>query len=176
MPSLLGSFRHCCLSVNGSRETHMYNETARYFLWDIIIAFVHRDLFSYPFLAHGVSCFLVYLFSFGPLLHWYGAVFLMFEASTPLLNVSWFCDKTGRKGGMVQLVAGLLLLVTFFGVRIFWGISMSVQFYKDFFRTNDLPIPLVMLYSTANVLLNGLNIIWCVLPFASFYHVSNLCL
>ena len=56
-----------------------------------------------------------------PFLQYFSPRFLLWELSTPFLNIHWFLDKTGRTGSTFQLVNGILLLCTFFGVRIVYG-------------------------------------------------------
>lgn len=46
-------------------------------------------------LVHALASFAVFLFGLGPFTFYYGAVFILFELSTPFLNVHWFMDKVG---------------------------------------------------------------------------------
>ncbi|KAJ3123157.1 hypothetical protein HK100_011701 [Physocladia obscura] len=66
-----------------------------YFAWDIFMALQMGDV---GFIVHGVSAFMVYLLCFKPFIMYYGAVFILYELSTPFLNIHWVCDKTGLSG------------------------------------------------------------------------------
>ncbi|KAF8958822.1 hypothetical protein BGZ46_001888 [Entomortierella lignicola] len=96
-----------------------------------------------------------------PFLQYYGSVFLMFELSTPFLNIHWFMDKLGMTGTIYQLINGVILLSLFLGVRIIFGIYMSYQTYQSAVVVIDqIPWHLIIVYSLANVILNSLNIFW----------------
>ena len=51
-------------------------------------------------------------------MNYYGCVFLLYELSTPFLNIHWFCDKLNLTGSKIQLYNGFLLLGTFFLCRL----------------------------------------------------------
>jgi hypothetical protein len=115
---------------------------------------------------------------------------VLYELSTPFLNIHWFMDKLGMTGARAQLVNGILLLVTFAGCRLVWGVYQSALIYSDvwhawhattpfasrcaaFFsktRLNALvnvpldcrvlPTWLGVLYVGANTLLTLLNFFW----------------
>ncbi|KAG5460367.1 MAG: TLC domain-containing protein, partial [Olpidium bornovanus] len=96
-----------------------------------------------------------------------GAAFLMFELSTPFLNINWFMDKMGMAGSLLQLINGIVLLTAFFCARIVFGFVASWQTYENASKpvsveaTKPLvPTFLIVLYTVANLLLNGLNIYW----------------
>ncbi|KAJ3105285.1 kinesin motor protein cin8 [Phlyctochytrium bullatum] len=109
-----------------------------------------------------------------PFLQYYGAVFLMFELSTPFLNIHYFCDKFGYTGTTLQLVNGIILLIMFFGARLCFGFYWSYQFYGNgvfpdmadpgavsmFANMDRVPRHLFLIYGIANVLLNSLNVFW----------------
>ncbi|RKO84249.1 TRAM/LAG1/CLN8 homology domain-containing protein, partial [Blyttiomyces helicus] len=140
---------------------NVYAVACGYFLWDSIICLSYIRHFGPGFAVHGVACFIVFIFSFRPFLMYYGAGFLMFELSTPFLNIHWFCDKTGRTGSTLQLINGIVLLVVFFFARICLGFYNSADFYVNVYRRRaEIPTELIVTYSIANLLLNGLNVMW----------------
>ncbi|KAJ3025638.1 UNVERIFIED_CONTAM: hypothetical protein HDU68_006922 [Siphonaria sp. JEL0065] len=98
-----------------------------YFIWDIYVSFQIGDP---GFIIHGLSAFMVYFLSFKPFIMYYGAVFILYELSTPFLNIHWMCDKLGMTG---------------------------VSFYNQF---EKIPLHLVVAYTSLNLVLNGLNIFW----------------
>ncbi|CAB4425192.1 unnamed protein product [Rhizophagus irregularis] len=69
---------------------NVYSIACGYFLWDALVSLYHVREFGIGFVLHGTCCFGVFLFAYRPFLNYYGAVFLMFEISTPFLNIHWF--------------------------------------------------------------------------------------
>jgi len=58
-------------------------------------------------------------------------VFILWELSSPFLNIHWFCDKVGLTGSQLQLYNGLTLIATFFSCRLVWGTWQSGRVYRD---------------------------------------------
>jgi hypothetical protein len=69
-----------------------------------------------------------------PFVNYYGPVFILYELSTPFLNVHWFCDKLNMTGGTLQWYNGITLLVMFFGSRLCWGTWQSVRVFQDVWK------------------------------------------
>ena len=59
---------------------------------------------------------------------------MLYELSTPFLNIHWFCDKLKLTGSKLQLYNGIALLVSFFFCRIIWGTYQSVMIYSDIYK------------------------------------------
>nr|GAT55507.1 predicted protein [Mycena chlorophos] len=132
---------------------------AGYFMWDSLDAIVHFD--NIGFVLHGLTCGAIYILSFTPYLSYYAARFLMWELSTLFLNVHWALDKTNRTGGSLQLINGVLLLVTFFAVRLVAGGYWSYQFYETLFQSLDrAPFAAILAPGIGNLILQGLNWFW----------------
>jgi hypothetical protein len=66
-----------------------------------------------------------------PFANYYGLNFVLYEISTPFLNIHWFFDKLGMTGSRLQLYNGVVLLVSFFGCRVLWGNYQSIRIYHD---------------------------------------------
>jgi hypothetical protein len=66
-----------------------------------------------------------------PFVNYYGLNFILYEISTPFLNIHWFFDKLNKTGSRVQLFNGIALLTTFFGCRVLWGNYQSIRMYSD---------------------------------------------
>jgi len=140
---------------------NVYAIACGYFLWDSLVSLYYVKQFGVGFLVHGASCFGVYLFAYRPFLNYYGAAFLMFELSTPFLNLHWFMDKVGATGSLLQMINGVMLVSTFFFVRLVWGIYMSYQTLLSVLPVLDqVPLFLQVIYGGANVVLNTLNVFW----------------
>jgi hypothetical protein len=132
-----------------------------YFLWDSLDAII--NFIDIGFVVHGLACFTIYIIGFKPFLSYYGVRCLFWETSTFFLNIHWFLDKTSQTGGKLQLVNGGFLLATFFGIRIVWGIVMSVDFVQTLYKNQDkIPFYLICVYGLGNIALNLLNWIWLV--------------
>ena len=69
-----------------------------------------------------------------PFLNFYGPTFILYELSSPFLNIHWFCDKLNMTGTKVQLYNGIMLLFTFFSCRLVWGSYQSVRVFNDVYR------------------------------------------
>lgn len=67
-------------------------------------------------------------------MNFYAPVFILYELSTPFLNVHWFCDKLNLTGSKIQLYNGIALLVTFASCRLIYGSFQSILVYMDMWR------------------------------------------
>ncbi|KAL7410663.1 DUF887-domain-containing protein [Mrakia frigida] len=128
------------------------------FIWDTIDSALNSTI---GFVVHGAACLAVFSLSYRPFLGYYGPRFLMWELSTPLLNLHWFLEKTNRSGSPLMILNALLLMAVFFSVRIVYGLYMSYNFFEALLSQWD-EIPLVMhvVYMSGNIALNGLNLFW----------------
>lgn len=134
-----------------------------YFLWDLVVCFKYMNLFGAGFLVHAVSALFVFGSTLFPFcLPWVPA-FLLFELSTPFVNINWFASKmpAGFVSDTTVIVNGILLLVTFFTVRILWGFYSAIVVARDMFAVWDqlykvLPVGTLLLNFTLNIL----NVYW----------------
>lgn len=67
-------------------------------------------------------------------MNYYAPSFILFELSSPFLNIHWFCDKLNMTGSNLQLYNGILLMVSFFGSRLAWGVWQAYCVFTDVFR------------------------------------------
>ena len=107
---------------------------AGYFLWDVLASALHTDVMGVSSLLHALAALGVTIMGFRPFANYYGLNFVLYELSTPFLNVHWFLDKLGYTGGWAQLVNGMLLLAVFAGCRLGWGTWQSLLMYGDVWR------------------------------------------
>ncbi|KAL3898725.1 MAG: hypothetical protein SGCHY_002543 [Lobulomycetales sp.] len=132
-----------------------------YFLWDMGICLYRLQSNGLGFLVHGVSCFFVFLLAFKPFVMFYGGPFLMYELSTPFLNLIWFCDKSGRSGSRLQLFSGISLILVFFFSRIVGGLYYGTHFYVTIWhRWSEINPALASVYCVAYTVLSVLNFYW----------------
>ncbi|KAH8928854.1 DUF887-domain-containing protein, partial [Atractiella rhizophila] len=106
-----------------------------YFLWDTVISVVDAVKYKagWGFVLHGVACAFVFSNTFRPFATGFGAVFLLWELSTIFLNPHWFFDKLGMTGSRAQLINGILLLSSFFFVRLVIGTYHSYRLWVETF-------------------------------------------
>ncbi|KAM7221641.1 TRAM, LAG1 and CLN8 domain containing protein [Rhypophila decipiens] len=105
-----------------------------YFVWDLLVTLLYLDVFGLGLLAHAVSALAVYSFGFRPFLNFYSCIFILYELSTPFLNIHWFFDKLNMTGSRAQLYNGIALLFTFFSCRLVWGTYQSIVVYGDMWK------------------------------------------
>ncbi|OCK78095.1 DUF887-domain-containing protein [Lepidopterella palustris CBS 459.81] len=105
-----------------------------YFVWDLCITTVNVKIFGLGMLAHAVSALFVFSLGFRPFLNFYGPTFILYELSSPFLNIHWFCDKLNMTGSKIQLYNGMALLFTFFSCRLIWGSYQSFYVFGDVYR------------------------------------------
>ena len=130
---------------------------AGYFLWDLGICIKHLDVFGWGLLAHAVAALSVFSFGFvsasprpflrsiltyslqRPFVNYYGPTFIMYELSSPFLNLHWFFDKLKMTGSRPQWYNGMALLISFFFCRLIWGTYQSIRVYQDVWRAIHYP-------------------------------------
>lgn len=66
-----------------------------------------------------------------PFALYYGIAYLLFELSTPFVNIHWFLDKVDMTGTPAQWYNGITLMVTFFCCRLVYGSYLSFVFFND---------------------------------------------
>ncbi|KAK5987717.1 putative TLC domain-containing protein C17A2.02c [Cladobotryum mycophilum] len=107
---------------------------AGYFVWDLFVTSFNLDVFGLGTLAHAVAALLVYSLGFRPLVNYYSSIFILWELSTPFLNIHWFMDKVNMTGSKAQLYNGILLLSSFFSCRLVYGTYQSFSVLQDLLR------------------------------------------
>jgi hypothetical protein len=80
---------------------------------------------------------------FGP---YYGIQYGLVELSTPFVNIHWFLGKMGLAGSKIQMVNGIVLMVTFASCRLLWGSYMTFTFFGDVFTAVQADRPSFTLY------------------------------
>ncbi|ORX78512.1 hypothetical protein BCR32DRAFT_295000 [Anaeromyces robustus] len=148
------------------REIDLYYKaisiSTGYFMWDIIYCLSDVKRSGMSFVIHGVCAFLIYVFTFKHhVLGHYAILFLNYEISTIFLNIYWILDKLDLTGSILQLVNALLLVVTFFSVRIVSGNITICKLLYDIFFARKLTSVYLSLYFFINIVpMQILNFIW----------------
>ncbi|KAK6903724.1 hypothetical protein I204_02655 [Kwoniella mangroviensis CBS 8886] len=139
---------------------HVFAFSSGYFLWDTLDSLMNSTI---GFVVHGAACLAVFMFSFRPFLAGFGAPFLLWELSTPLLNIHWFMDKSGLSARYPTffLANALIFMLVFFLARIVYGGANSLLFFRTMWDERDrIPLHLHVIYCSGNLALNALNWLW----------------
>ncbi|KAK8847411.1 hypothetical protein IAR55_005269 [Kwoniella newhampshirensis] len=139
---------------------HVLAFSSGYFLWDTIDSSLNSTI---GFVVHGAACLAVFLFSFRPFLAGFGPPFLLWELSTPFLNIHWFMDKAGLNNRYPTffLINALAFMLVFFLARIVYGGANSLLFFHTMWTERDhIPLHLQVIYCGGNLALNALNWLW----------------
>ncbi|KAL2843633.1 TLC domain-containing protein [Aspergillus pseudoustus] len=105
-----------------------------YFIYDLIVSTVYVKMFGIGMLFHAISALWVFSFGYRPFVNFYAPTFILYELSSPFLNIHWFLDKVNMTGSSLQWYNGMALLFVFFSCRLVWGTWQSVYVYIDMFR------------------------------------------
>lgn len=136
--------------------------TAAYFIFDIIYHIKYYWPFQrkkyIDFMIHAIACSITYMNIYSSKqYHWYGAVFLTWEASTPFLYISWWLSKRHMEKSIIYYINGLFFVSTYLicriilGSYVFWGLLWPLITWK---------------FRYIGIILNLLNYWW-------FYRIVN---
>lgn len=137
--------------------------TIGYFIWDSYICLRYFKMFGIGFLLHAFASLFVFCQTLRPFCLAWVAGFLSFELSTPFVNVNWFISKlpAGTVPFYIQAINGLLLIITFFIVRIIWGFFAIYKVSGQLYQVLDqLPLWLPASVVLLNFALDSLNLYW----------------
>ncbi|OBA22487.1 DUF887-domain-containing protein [Metschnikowia bicuspidata var. bicuspidata NRRL YB-4993] len=137
--------------------------TIGYFVWDLFVCVKYISLFGPGFLVHAFAALFVFSCTLRPYAMPWTPAFLVFELSTPFVNINWFASRlpAGTISDRVIAVNGILLIVVFFAVRILWGFYAVSLVAYDMYAVLDqdwklFPVVILLL----NVALDFLNLYW----------------
>lgn len=141
--------------------------SAGYFLYDSLECAFRIQHEGWDFLLHGVFCFLVFSnLTYTGYMHFYGAGFLLWELSTPMLHFRWVLYKIGKGDTKLYKYNALAGMATFFACRILWGNALSLMFWFASYRAlrtprgAELPMSAIWFYRLSTFVMNGLNAWW----------------
>lgn len=135
-----------------------------YFIWDALICLYFINYCGIGFVMHGVVSTLVFgIASHYQFIQYYSAIFLLFECSTPFLNIRWAGLKLKVLPDSIELINNIILILIFFFVRILWGWYQVGMLAYDFWLAKDDPrfttfgAVIILL---CNGVLDILNVFW----------------
>lgn len=137
--------------------------TIGYFIWDLYVCLKYFQLFGAGFLVHAVSALYVFLTTLIPYMQPYVPVFLIFELSSPFVNINWYASRlpTGTIPEKVVVINGILLMVSFFLVRVVWGFYAAIKAFFICWEVRDqLPAFYIPTVYSLNITLDFLNLYW----------------
>ncbi|WFD29658.1 hypothetical protein MSPP1_000668 [Malassezia sp. CBS 17886] len=140
----------------------MYAISFGYFVWDVVMCFLYEGP---SFVVHGVlgmiSCTLVFV----PFIMLEGLSVVIWELSTPFLDIHWLLDRLDKKGTRIQFVNAVALLVTYVGVRLVYGVYFTVRFIPtlwlpDGAHSRVIPLGFKLFYTFGLIAMDSLNYYW----------------
>jgi len=148
--------------------------TLGYFLADLVWAIQDPQLWGIGMFVHAVSCVFAYSFALiYRFLLYYGPIFLLWETSTIFLNIRGFLLAMGKESSSLYLVNGIILILTFFSVRICYGYYQSYLVWKALLANTSAPLFLIRYYQLSNIVMNSLNTYWMSLMFRAALSVGK---
>ncbi|EJT41597.1 TDA4-like protein [Saccharomyces kudriavzevii IFO 1802] len=166
LPTLTTPMHYNVVTYTDSYSSMVSSLSAGYFIWDLTMCMRHFKLYGIEFTGHAVGSVYVMLLSLRPFCQpWIGR-FLIYEASTPFVNINWFIMQCNAKSKnciplWFNVVNGLLLMTVFFVVRICWGTIASALLFKQMWNVRDeLPKVSAVAMMSLNIFMNWLNVLW----------------
>ncbi|VEU20865.1 DEKNAAC101654 [Brettanomyces naardenensis] len=138
--------------------------TTGYFVWDLLYCCIyHFDIYGFEYLFHASGALVVFASTFRGFLQPLIPAFLVYELSTPFVNLHWFYTR-GPKGFVSDrtfMINGALLMLTFFMARCVWGVYASVKAFQLCLAVRDqLPRFLMPIIFSLNLGFQFLNFFW----------------
>eukprot|EP00192_Tetraselmis_astigmatica_P021047 CAMPEP_0117655314 /NCGR_PEP_ID=MMETSP0804-20121206/4214_1 /TAXON_ID=1074897 /ORGANISM="Tetraselmis astigmatica, Strain CCMP880" /LENGTH=274 /DNA_ID=CAMNT_0005461659 /DNA_START=340 /DNA_END=1164 /DNA_ORIENTATION=+ len=141
--------------------------SAGYFLHDLIIVTLFVSEAGIGFFLHGFFCSGLYMYGyFMHELHFFAAAFILWEMSTPFVQLRWFLVEMGLKETKLYVGNGIVMMVVFFIARLVIGSYFSWVFWIAAMEELRSPNPegfqpgFIYFALAANVILNSLNFFW----------------
>lgn len=132
------------------------NISCGYFLYDFIMCLARLNIVGPVFLGHAVMAFTINCISVvSGVGHFYTAAFLVWEISTPFVNVRYFMNKLQIRG---ENIINALIIFLFLFCRIIWGTFIYYIIIIDTIYVSEgllLKIPVFIAF-----LMNALNYYW----------------
>ncbi|KAL3141733.1 hypothetical protein ABBQ32_004415 [Trebouxia sp. C0010 RCD-2024] len=148
-------------------STTMLAIASGYFVHDLVVCTKQLSTWGPAYLLHALFCSLLYCYGLlSGVLHYYGAMFLLWELSTPFVYTRWFLHKAGLSRTTAYKVNGALMVVVFFLCRNVAGLVCSIDFFRETEPELRHPSPkglspaAIWLYRILNFPLNTLNAFW----------------
>lgn len=150
------------ITILTNSNPHLH-QASGYFAWATLCTLLFGGRSILP-LCHHFLCFIVYLITLRPFLHHTGNVFLLWHASTLVLDAHSVGKILGAPSSGANRTLRLLHPAIFFVVRIAIGLPLSIRFMIDMARLlwmgNAHSNAQVWFVIVVNVFMNVLNLAW----------------
>ncbi|CAI1523126.1 hypothetical protein SEUBUCD646_0J03080 [Saccharomyces eubayanus] len=166
LPTLATPMHYNVVTYADSYSSMVSSLSVGYFLWDLTMCMRHFKLYGLEFTGHALGSTYVFLLSLRPFCQPFIGRFLIYEASTPFVNMNWFIVQCNAKSKnsiplWFNVVNGFLLMAVFFLVRICWGTLASALLFKQMWNVRDeLPKVSAAIMMSLNIFMNFLNVLW----------------
>lgn len=144
-----------------SHSQFHFSVAAGYFAWAAVVTLVYRG--SKISLAHHVACSLVYLLTLRPFLHYIGNLFLLFQASTLLIDLNSL-SKVLQWPAIVSDRLRTAHSIVFFVIRLGVGLPLSAFWIQDMMGLLESGLvhstSSVFFMLGVNAIINFLNLYW----------------
>lgn len=149
--------------------------SAGYFVWDLIVCLKYIHIYGYQYLIHAVVALYGSLVPLMPLNQVWVPKLMIYEASTPFVNINWYIMQLTSPPATSNLkpvdipmwfnaLNGVCLMAVFFVVRIVWGNLAQViylyQMYQCRADMSPLKASLGVILALVALVLNMLNMFW----------------
>ena len=147
-----------------SHSQFHFSLAAGYFAWAAVVTAMYRG--SKLSVLHHATCCLVYMFALTPFLHHIGNIYLLFQASSLVLDTYSVGKLLVSKHTTTNLTLKFIHPFVFVLSRIVVGLPLSVVFLKDMAELlqsgNAHSEKVVYFFIAVNVLINALNVYWTI--------------
>lgn len=140
--------------------------SAGYLLYDLASISIFWKKGDSLFFIHHLTTGLVFTYgSMRPCFHYQGLIFLLYEMSTPFLNMRKLLWVYSLENSRFAKVNNLIFLLTFVVVRVIVGNYYSVVFARDYllnYNSADAQLPNTFRWAVfiVNWIINALNMYW----------------
>ncbi|CCC71346.1 hypothetical protein NCAS_0H00360 [Naumovozyma castellii] len=156
------------VTYHGPLTSMVASLTIGYFLWDLLVCIRYFRVYGFEFLAHAVGSLYVMLLVLKPFCQPWVGKFLLYEASTPFVNINWYIiqltDPITKKCIIpmwINVLNGLVLMATFGLVRLCWGSIATLILGRQMWLIKDqLPRTSSIAMLVLNVVMNSMNFMW----------------
>lgn len=138
--------------------------TVGYFIWDLFFCCIgYYSIFGIEFLFHAFGALFVFGTTFIPFCQPYLCAFLIFELSTPFVQLHWMFTRSPKDmwSSKTITINGIFLIVAFFFSRIIWGVYATIwSVFLCWPQRSHYPVWLLPVVYILNAGFQFLNFMW----------------
>lgn len=134
-----------------------------YFIWDTLVSLIMFRTIKVDMLLHAMVCTLGTYLAMKPLFQYESIGFLVFECSTPFLNL-FRLAQAFKCNNRLQLTFGIVFAFSFFVFRMMWGtvfvLGYTLPHIYQLHSQGDIGSPLACVCYAVSCMLFLLNCYW----------------